>query len=129
MTSPLQIEHYLALSDMTKEELIALCISLSDELGEIGLKKREAALKKAQSKRDSYIKEVRVKVFEVFVDLTNECFPSYKEMELELNRRFPEKKWVYDDTVPPERGEQGFYRPLLSVKKYLEFLIKHQIEL
>lgn len=127
MTTPLQFQQYLALSELTKDELINLCMSLNAELGGIAIKKHEVKLKRAQAKADKYIEEVRVKVYEVFVDLTDDDFPTYEEMELELNRRFPEKKWVYDDIASPEEDEQGFYRPLLRIKEYLEFVNKQQM--
>ncbi len=124
--SPLKLMRFIELERLTKNELITLCISLDTELVEIAMKNLENKKKRIRAKTDKYTKQVTAKVFEVFVDLTDKDFPTKEETELELNRRFPETKWVYDDIDPPEKDEQGFYRALVRVKKYLKFINKQQ---
>ena len=126
MTSPLSYQMYLELSKMSKEELIILYMKLSDGVGAAEIHKQNMAKQKGAAKARKHLNDVRVKVFEVFVDLTNDRFPTPMEMEEELNKRFPEKVWVYDADIKREPGEQGFYRAFLDVKKYLSFVSKQQ---
>lgn len=126
--------NYAALENLSKEELIQLCRNLSDRLLEVELNKIKIGQKRGQGKTKSHIDNVVGKVYIVFLDLTRklsndpakQVLPNGPQMETELNRRFGEIEWVFN--IPPiraEKGQKGFYRIYLSVKKhYCNFLRK-----
>lgn len=132
MLSPLNqiaLERYrmhLELESMSKTKLIDLCIQQRLALEEIENKRIQSNINIGGGKADNHTNNIRVKVFEVFVDLTNKNLPTWREMEYELNKRFPEHKWVYEIKGSRAKDEQGFYRALLHVRKYLSLVNKQQ---
>lgn len=127
--SPLEFMQYLSYQNMTKDELINLCIEKSSQLAELHIKKKESVNRRAEGKRQSYIEAVELPVFEVFVDLTKKRFPSNAAMANELNRKFPLKNkiWVDDRYAPAGKDGQGFNEAIKRVKDYLRFINKHQM--
>ena len=117
--SPLRFIQYQSLHQLTRVQLVELCMLLTHEAGDKYIKHLDSVKKRGDGKRASHKIKVIDKVREVYVELSRKGIPSPTHMEIALNDKYPEKVWVYDQYAKrnKENNEQGFYRPYLAIKR------------
>ena len=117
--SPLRFVQYQSLHQLSRVELVELCMLLTYEAGDEGIKHFNSVKNRGDGKRAAHKMKVIDKVRGAYVELSRKGTPSPTHMELLLNDKYPEKVWVYDQYAKrnKENNEQGFYRPYLAIKR------------
>ena len=117
--SPLRFIQYQSLHQLSRVELVELCMLLIHEDGNEAIKHLDSVKNRGEGKKASHKLKVIDKVRGVYVELSRKGTPSPIHMEITLNHKHPEKKWVFDQYVKrnKDENEQGFYRAYLAIKK------------
>lgn len=121
--SPLQFIQYQSLHELSKSELVEVCMGLIKELGQEAVSHIDSVKKRAEGKKASHKRTVTDKVKEVYIDLMRNGQPSPAQMEISLNSKYGPTTWVYNQYVKADKanGEHGFYRIFLKLNKEFGF--------
>lgn len=125
--SPLSQLQTVSLNELSKDDLVALFLSMSSELGEKAVKHFLSVRKRKQAKQDKFEDRVKIPIFLVYLDLLiekNYKAPSCQVVLKRLVKAYPDTKWVNENLRPAEKDEQVIYDHYLEVKKNLSFLNK-----
>ena len=116
--SPLKQIQAISLYELSKDELVSLCLSMSSELGEKAVKHLQSVKKRKQAQQNKFEDRVKIPILVVYLDLLlekNYRPPTCQALVYRLKKTYPETKWVNENYRPAEKDEQVVYDHYLEV--------------